>query len=88
MSDYAQVVITTINEQAKTTIKHAKVVAKEREQESQSQWNILKAISKIVGQQRQEVASQPTRKLFIELRGQHPKNFSRSRWISPLTYIS
>ena len=34
----------------------------------------MKVISKIVGQQRQEVASQPTRQLFDGLAEQHPRN--------------
>ena len=50
MSDYAQAVITAIDEQAKTTTEQAKVVTEEREQQYQLQGNILKAISKIVRQ--------------------------------------
>ena len=75
MSEYAHVVITVIDELAKTTTEGAKAIMEEQEQQSQSQGNILKAVSKIIGQQRQEVASQPIRQLSNELGGQHPRNF-------------
>ena len=49
MVDHAKVVITAIDEQAKTTTKQANAIVEEQEQQSQSQGNVLKAISKIVG---------------------------------------
>ena len=49
MADHAQALITVIDEHGKTTTEQAKVVAEEREQQTQSQENILKAISNIVG---------------------------------------
>ena len=60
---------------SKTTTERAKTVAEEQEEQSQSQGTILKEISKIVGQQRQKVASRPIRQISDELEGQHPKNF-------------
>ena len=57
MYEYAQVVIYAIDEQARTTSERAKAIAAEREEQSQSQGTILKAIPKIVRQQRLEVAS-------------------------------
>ena len=49
MFEYARVVINVIDEHARTTSERAKVVVTEREEQSQSQGTILKAISKIVG---------------------------------------
>ena len=66
MFEYAHVVR---DEHVKTTIEQTKVVTKDREKEYQSQGTILKAISKIVGQRRQEITSQPIRQLFDELGG-------------------
>ena len=60
------------------TIKRAKAVVEEQEEQSQSQGTILKAISKIVEQQRQEIPSRPKRKLFDERGGQHPRNFQEA----------
>ena len=77
MYEYAQVVIYVINEQAITTSERAKAIAAEREEQSQSQGTILKAIPKIVGQQRLEVASRHTRQLFNELGGNIPRIFRK-----------
>ena len=60
---------------SKTTTERAKTVAEEQEEQSQSQGTILKEISKIVGQQRQKVASRPIRQISDELEGQHLKSF-------------
>ena len=70
MSEFAQALIDAVDEHARTTFKRAQTVAIEREEQSQAQETILKAISKMAGQQRPKLDSQFTRQLSNELQKQ------------------
>ena len=70
MYEYAQVVIDAVDEHARTTSKRVKAIVAEQEEQSQSQGTILKAISKIIGQQRSKFDSRFTRQLSNELKRQ------------------
>ena len=86
MSEYAQTLIDEVDKHARKTSEQIKANVAEREQQSQAQEAILKAIYKMPGPQRLELTSRfirqqandLRRQLSIGLEGQLPRNFQEA----------